>query len=197
MAENQITKGLQFRANLPKYVRYAAAGVAGFVVLALIVAFYRGSGKPEFRMTSLPTNLSKDVVAEVTEPTDLRKMLKRLTLEPHRRTPANAAPDPVALLGAELHAPLGVDLLNGRRGIFAVGDVHGDIKLIAVAWAEGIQAAIHAFNEITSPYWLNEKRLKDHKIALIGEKIARAASRPPTSKPSPKAKSAAAIATKE
>ena len=67
---------------------------------------------------------------------------------------------------------------TSRRGIFAVGDVHGDIKLITVAWAEGIQAAIHAFKEITSPYWLNEKRLKDHKIALIGEKIARAASRP-------------------
>lgn len=31
---------------------------------------------------------------------------------------------------------------TSRRGIFAVGDVHGDIKLIAVAWAEGIQAAI-------------------------------------------------------
>jgi thioredoxin reductase (NADPH) len=67
---------------------------------------------------------------------------------------------------------------TSRRGVFAVGDVHGDIKLIAVAWAEGIQAAIHAFKEITSPYWLNEKRLKDHKIALIGEKIARAASKP-------------------
>jgi hypothetical protein len=53
--------------------------------------------------------------------------------------------------------------------------VHGDIKLIAVAWAEGIQAAIHAFKEITSPYWLNEKRLRDSKIALIGEKIAQAA----------------------
>jgi thioredoxin reductase (NADPH) len=66
---------------------------------------------------------------------------------------------------------------TSRQGIFAVGDVHGDIKLIAVAWAEGIQAAIHAFKEITSPYWLNEKRLKDHKIALIGEKIARAATR--------------------
>ena len=64
---------------------------------------------------------------------------------------------------------------TGRRGIFAVGDVHGDIKLIAVAWAEGIQAAIHAFKEITSPYWLNEKRLRDSKIALIGEKIAQAA----------------------
>jgi len=66
---------------------------------------------------------------------------------------------------------------TSRSGVFAVGDVHGDIKLVAVAWAEGIQAAIHAFKEITSPYWLNEKRLKDHKSALIGEKIARAASR--------------------
>jgi ferredoxin/flavodoxin---NADP+ reductase len=64
---------------------------------------------------------------------------------------------------------------TSRRGIFAVGDVHGDIKLITVAWAEGIQAAIHAFKEITSPYWLNERRLRDNKIALIGEKIAQAA----------------------
>jgi len=65
---------------------------------------------------------------------------------------------------------------TSRRGIFAVGDVHGDIKLIAVAWAEGIQAAIYAFKEITSPYWLNEKRLRDQKIAMIGEKITHAAS---------------------
>ncbi len=72
---------------------------------------------------------------------------------------------------------------TSRRGIFAVGDVHGDIKLIAVAWAEGIQAAIYAFKEITSPYWLNEKRLHDHKIALIGEKISRAARQ--TKRPGP------------
>ncbi len=67
---------------------------------------------------------------------------------------------------------------TSRRGIFAVGDVHGDIKLITVAWAEGIQAAIYAFKEITSPFWLNEKRLRDYKIALIGEKIAQAAAPP-------------------
>lgn len=66
---------------------------------------------------------------------------------------------------------------TSRKGVFAVGDVHGDIKLIAVAWAEGIQAAIHAFKEISSPYWLNEKRLRDNKIALIGDKIAQAARR--------------------
>ena len=64
---------------------------------------------------------------------------------------------------------------TSRRGIFAVGDVHGDIKLVTVAWAEGIQAAIYAFKEITSPYWLNEKRLRDQKIALIGDKISQAA----------------------
>ena len=66
---------------------------------------------------------------------------------------------------------------TSRRGIFAVGDVHGDIKLIAVAWAEGIQAAIYAFKEITSPFWLNEKRLRDQKIAMIGDKISQAAAR--------------------
>jgi thioredoxin reductase (NADPH) len=64
---------------------------------------------------------------------------------------------------------------TSRRGVFAAGDVHGDIKLITVAWAEGIQAAIYAFKEITSPYWLNEKRLRDHKITMIGEKITQAA----------------------
>lgn len=71
---------------------------------------------------------------------------------------------------------------TSRHGIFAVGDVHGDIKLVAVAWAEGIQAAIYAFKEITSPYWLNEKRLRDHKITLIGEKIAEAAAFKPKKK---------------
>ena len=64
---------------------------------------------------------------------------------------------------------------TSRKGIFAAGDVHGDIKLITVAWAEGIQAAIYAFKEITSPYWLNEKRLRDQKLTLIGEKITTAA----------------------
>jgi ferredoxin/flavodoxin---NADP+ reductase len=72
---------------------------------------------------------------------------------------------------------------TSRSGIFAVGDVHGDIKLITVAWAEGIQAAIYAFKEITSPYWLNEKRLRDQKIALIGDKISRAARGRRTTRP--------------
>ncbi len=71
---------------------------------------------------------------------------------------------------------------TSRRDIFAVGDVHGDIKLIAVAWAEGIQAAIYAFKEITSPYWLNEKRLHDQKLVLMGEKVSYAATHRPEKK---------------
>lgn len=60
---------------------------------------------------------------------------------------------------------------TSREGLFAAGDVHGDIELITVAWAEGIQAAIYAFKEISSPYWLNERRLKDQKMSLIKEKM--------------------------
>ena len=75
------------------------------------------------------------------------------------------------------NSSVAVDLYfeTSRSGIFAVGDVHGDIKLVVVAWAEGIQAAIYAFKEITSPFWLNEKRLRDLKINLIGDKLAEAA----------------------
>ncbi len=40
---------------------------------------------------------------------------------------------------------------TSRCGIFAVGDVHGDIKQVTAAWAEGIQDAIYAFKEITAP----------------------------------------------
>jgi hypothetical protein len=39
----------------------------------------------------------------------------------------------------------------------------------------GAGHAIYAFKEITSPYWLNEKRLCDQKIAMIGDKISQAA----------------------
>jgi pyruvate/2-oxoglutarate dehydrogenase complex dihydrolipoamide dehydrogenase (E3) component len=63
---------------------------------------------------------------------------------------------------------------TSRSGIFAVGDVHGGIKLIVVAWAEGIQAAIYAFKEITSPFWLNEKRRHDLKVNLLIDKLAEA-----------------------
>ncbi len=90
-----------------------------------------------------------------------------------------SARDTFERLGIKLNADgsIAIDpyFETSRRGIFAVGDVHGDIKLITVAWAEGIQAAIYAFKEITSPYWLNEKRLRDYKIAMIGQKMSEAA----------------------
>jgi ferredoxin/flavodoxin---NADP+ reductase len=41
-------------------------------------------------------------------------------------------------------------------GVFACGDLVGDVKLIAVACAEGIIAAIHTFDSIKEPYWLNK-----------------------------------------
>ncbi|MEE2637615.1 MAG: hypothetical protein VYE68_10315 [Acidobacteriota bacterium] len=40
---------------------------------------------------------------------------------------------------------------TSRRGI-SFGDVHGDIKLSAVAWVEGGQAALYAFKEIAGPH---------------------------------------------
>ena len=69
MAETESqnpNRGLQFRANLPKYVRYAAIGLLVVGVGIVAIAFYRGSRDPQFRMQSFPTSLSKDVVAEVT-----------------------------------------------------------------------------------------------------------------------------------
>lgn len=32
---------------------------------------------------------------------------------------------------------------------------------------------LYAFREISSPHWLNEKRLHDQKIAILQEKLAR------------------------
>jgi len=46
------------------------------------------------------------------------------------------------------------NLQTNIEGVFAAGDVTGEIKLIATACAEGIIAAIHAFEEIKKPYWL-------------------------------------------
>lgn len=41
------------------------------------------------------------------------------------------------------------------EGIYAAGDIVGEVKLIAVACAEGIVAAVNTFNSIKKPYWLN------------------------------------------
>jgi thioredoxin reductase len=40
------------------------------------------------------------------------------------------------------------------HSVFAAGDVTGEVRLIATACAEGIVAAVHAFEDIKAPYWL-------------------------------------------
>jgi thioredoxin reductase len=44
---------------------------------------------------------------------------------------------------------------TNMSGVFAAGDVTGEVRLIATACAEGIIAAVHAFEEIRQPYWLH------------------------------------------
>jgi len=63
------------------------------------------------------------------------------------------------------------------QGIVACGLLHYTRRLgvLDQLASKNVHYAIHAFKEITSPYWLNERRLRDNKIALIGEKIAQAA----------------------
>ena len=46
------------------------------------------------------------------------------------------------------------NLQTNIKGIFAAGDITGEIRLIATACSEGIIAAIHAFETIKKPYWL-------------------------------------------
>lgn len=49
---------------------------------------------------------------------------------------------------------IGGDFQTSVPGIFAAGDLTGEVKLIAVACAEGIEAAINAFSSIKKPYWI-------------------------------------------
>lgn len=54
-----------FRANLPRYFRYAAVGVLAVTILGIGIAFIRSRNNPEFRMKGFPTSLSQDVVASI------------------------------------------------------------------------------------------------------------------------------------
>ena len=49
---------------------------------------------------------------------------------------------------------VGDNLQTNIEGVFAAGDITGEIRLISTACSEGIVAAIHAFEEIRKPYWL-------------------------------------------
>lgn len=47
------------------------------------------------------------------------------------------------------------NLQTNIKGVFAAGDITGEVRIIAVACAEGIVAAVHAFEDIKKPYWLH------------------------------------------
>ena len=40
------------------------------------------------------------------------------------------------------------------KGVFAAGDITGEVRVIATACAKGIIAAVHTFETIKKPYWL-------------------------------------------
>ncbi|MCJ7609390.1 FAD-dependent oxidoreductase [Candidatus Bathyarchaeota archaeon] len=46
------------------------------------------------------------------------------------------------------------NLQTNIEGVFAAGDITGEIRIISTACSGGIVAAIHAFEEIRKPYWL-------------------------------------------
>lgn len=68
MAENvqhKNVKNLRLRAQAPQIFRALAVIAFAATIAAVVVGFYRARNNKEFRMKSLPPELSKDVVAEV------------------------------------------------------------------------------------------------------------------------------------
>jgi lipopolysaccharide export system protein LptA len=63
--KQQNIKNLQFRAKLPIVFRVLAIFAIAATVFAIGIGFYQSRNNREFRMKSLPAELSQDVVAEV------------------------------------------------------------------------------------------------------------------------------------
>lgn len=59
------SRNYELRAQLPKYLRYFALGAIAVVLLIVVAGFYRERSKSAFKLKSEHTNLSTDVVAEV------------------------------------------------------------------------------------------------------------------------------------
>ena len=55
----------KLRANAPKYARYFALGAIAVVLLIVVAGFYRERAKSAFKLKSEHTNLSTDVIAEI------------------------------------------------------------------------------------------------------------------------------------
>ena len=64
MAERN-EKAFEIRARLPKYVRFAALGLLGITVLAILVGFYRERNKTNFKLKPGTPQLSTEVIADV------------------------------------------------------------------------------------------------------------------------------------
>lgn len=56
----------QLRAKLPQYFRYAAIGAIAVTIVVVVAGFYNSSSRSPFKLKSEHTQLSTDVVAEVT-----------------------------------------------------------------------------------------------------------------------------------
>ena len=65
ITQRQNIKNLQFRAKLPFIFRVLAIFAIAATVFAIGIGFYQSRNNREFRMKSLPAELSQDVVAEV------------------------------------------------------------------------------------------------------------------------------------
>lgn len=67
MAETDRKKIEEYtlRAKLPKYFRFAAAGLLVVTVIGVVASFIYFGRQPEFRMKGFPTTLSEDVIATV------------------------------------------------------------------------------------------------------------------------------------
>ncbi len=64
--KNKKLRKLHFQAKLPKYFRVGALVGLAATVLVILIAFVF-TDRTEFRMKSLPANLSKDVIAEINQ----------------------------------------------------------------------------------------------------------------------------------
>lgn len=87
-AKRQNIKTLQKRANLPKYFRFGAILALCLTILVISIGFYRARNNREFRMKGFPTELSRDVVAVISnyERTEFEGDVKKYYIKADKAT---------------------------------------------------------------------------------------------------------------